>query len=316
MRLLHLSLSIFFLVFGVLFYLLFRTESGVIFLTWPLFSELRFFSLASTDFPSWIHSLPTFLHVLSFSFLTASFYTLKSRNLWLIPLVWFLVNGLFEILQAQTLFSSFTGLYGTFDQSDLLSGALAAVLAYIMLSTLPKYSRFNVKKSCSGLLKVGLLIFGVLTITATSDYNERYYSTCERPIFKAWKDIEKGEVIMGPIEMKKSGKIYVKDQFLFISEPGKGIHIVDNTDPSEPKPIKFISILGNQDMAVKEHVLYADSYLDLLLFDLSKLPNVTFIKRMKKFYPYRMLEDGEHPRWPSSQPQVHEKYGVVVGCLE
>ena len=49
----------------------------------------------------------------------------------------------------------------------------------------------------------------------------------------------------------------------------KGIHILDNTTPANPKNVAFIDIPGNMDLAVKGDILYADLYTDLVTLDIS-----------------------------------------------
>lgn len=75
--------------------------------------------------------------------------------------------------------------------------------------------------------------------------------------------------VQAPADLEQPGKIYIKDQYLFINEIKKGIHVIDNSNPSNPRHISFISIPGNGDMAVKDHILYADSYMDLVAIDIS-----------------------------------------------
>lgn len=89
-----------------------------------------------------------------------------------------------------------------------------------------------------------------------------------RPVYKNAEDIAKMEV-SSPQSLKEPGKIYVFDKYLYINESGKGIHIVDNTDPAKPKNISFISIIGNYDMAVKGNWLYADNLTNLLAIDIT-----------------------------------------------
>src|SRR6476646_316205 len=36
------------------------------------------------------------------------------------------------------------------------------------------------------------------------------------------------------------GKIYIKDNLIFINEIDKGIHVIDNTNPSHPQQIAFL----------------------------------------------------------------------------
>ncbi|WP_316832575.1 hypothetical protein [Pedobacter aquatilis] len=94
--------------------------------------------------------------------------------------------------------------------------------------------------------------------------------------------------ITKPVKAKKTGKIYIYNDFLFINEPYKGIHIFNNANPNAPVNIAFLQIPGNIDIAVQNNVLYADSYVDLLAFDISSINNIRQIKRVndvfKQFY--------------------------------
>lgn len=65
------------------------------------------------------------------------------------------------------------------------------------------------------------------------------------------------------------GRIYIKDQFIYLNEPDKGIHIIDNTNPASPRQIAFLNIPGNQEVAIKGNTLYADMYRDLMAIDIS-----------------------------------------------
>jgi hypothetical protein len=47
---------------------------------------------------------------------------------------------------------------------------------------------------------------------------------------KVRKDIQ----MATPREMETTGKIYVYQQYLFINEPEKGVHIFDNSSPNSP----------------------------------------------------------------------------------
>ena len=85
-------------------------------------------------------------------------------------------------------------------------------------------------------------------------------------------------------DLENPGKIYVKDNYLFINEVKKGIHIIDNSNPSSPKAISFIQILGNVDIAVKGNILYADSYTDFVAFDISNPKDVKEVSRTKEVF--------------------------------
>ena len=84
-----------------------------------------------------------------------------------------------------------------------------------------------------------------------------------------------------PQPLAEPGKLYVKDQFLFIVEVKKGIHVFDNSNPANPKAISFLTIPGNVDLAVRDNILYADSYLDLVALDISDPANIKEVSRIE-----------------------------------
>lgn len=92
-----------------------------------------------------------------------------------------------------------------------------------------------------------------------------------------------------PVELSSAGKIYIYQNFLIINEPNKGLHIVNNSNPSKPVFINYINIPGNSDMAINDNILYADSYMDLLAFDISNPADIREPKRIldvfKNTYP-------------------------------
>jgi hypothetical protein len=63
--------------------------------------------------------------------------------------------------------------------------------------------------------------------------------------------------------LRNPGKIYLYNNLLLINELNEGIHVYDNSNPSSPQPLYFITMLGNTDMIIKDDVLYADHNGDL-----------------------------------------------------
>jgi hypothetical protein len=85
-------------------------------------------------------------------------------------------------------------------------------------------------------------------------------------------------------ELQNPGKIYVYNQYLLIGEAKEGIHIVDNSNPQSPKNIAFVTIPGVIDFAVKDNVLYADNYTDLVSLSLTDLSNIKEIGRKSNVF--------------------------------
>ncbi|MFC2123880.1 LVIVD repeat-containing protein [Bacteroidota bacterium] len=124
-------------------------------------------------------------------------------------------------------------------------------------------------------------LISLMFVGCEDDCNTTYYYidyervTVDLPQARMAVDIIDPEIISAP------GKIYLYNQYLFINESGKGIHIVDNDDKRNPDQIGFINIPGNFDMAVKGNILYADNYVDLIAFDISNISDITEVKRLE-----------------------------------
>lgn len=114
------------------------------------------------------------------------------------------------------------------------------------------------------------LLLPLLYLTACTDKCEqvrtyRRYTPVQIPLTDLRQAISSGS----PRPLEEPGKLYVKDQYLFIVEVKKGIHVFDNSNPALPKAISFLSIPGNVDLAVRDNILYADSYIDIVALDIS-----------------------------------------------
>jgi hypothetical protein len=89
------------------------------------------------------------------------------------------------------------------------------------------------------------------------------------PVYTSLAELRGGVELTGPQPVQAVGKLYLKDGYLFINEPGEGIHIIDNANPAAPVQRGFLKIPGTYDLAIKGNTLYADSYIDLVLVDLT-----------------------------------------------
>jgi hypothetical protein len=126
------------------------------------------------------------------------------------------------------------------------------------------------------LLGISVLLEGCSdSCEVTSEYT--YYE----PVYTTIEDIRASIEVVAPMPITGVGKIYFKDGILYVNEPGQGIHIIDNHDPSAPTPIKFLKIPGNYDMAINGNTLYADSFVDLVAFDVSNTGTIHEVGRLE-----------------------------------
>ncbi len=111
------------------------------------------------------------------------------------------------------------------------------------------------------------------------------------PVYKTLDEIRQPITVEGPRALKNPGKIYLYHSYLLINEQLEGIHLVDNSDPSNPVKVAFIKIEGNLDMAIKGNMLYADNYVDLITIDLTIPMQPTLVDRDNNVFPSYGLDD-------------------------
>lgn len=97
-----------------------------------------------------------------------------------------------------------------------------------------------------------------------------------------------------PIELESPrisehmGKALLHNNYLFINEVLKGVHIYDNADPTNPINLGFLPIHANLEMVALGDFLYLDSYFDLLTFDISDINNPQLVDRQEDVFPFQL----------------------------
>ena len=92
--------------------------------------------------------------------------------------------------------------------------------------------------------------------------------------------------------LDKPGKMYIKGNYLFVNEIKKGIHIIDNSNTSNPKFVAFLNIPGNGDIAVRDNILYADSYSDLVALNIADPLKAVEVGRVKNVFKNGQFDGG------------------------
>lgn len=126
------------------------------------------------------------------------------------------------------------------------------------------------------LLALWALLLGLSS--CQDSLTETHYANV--PVFMTDEELRQLTYSLQPAQsMEATGKIYVYENYLLINEPYLGIHIFNNSNPAAPAPVGFIPIPGNIDLAVQNDLLYADSFADLLTFDISNPASPQFLCR-------------------------------------
>ncbi len=113
-----------------------------------------------------------------------------------------------------------------------------------------------------------ILAFGLQSCLKDDCERKVSYISVE-PVYKTAEEIRSGTVVNeAPRELVNPGQIYYYNDHIFINEKKEGIHLIDNSDPANPLRVAFLAIPGNENLAIKDGVLYANTYIDLLAIDL------------------------------------------------
>ncbi|WP_299337190.1 hypothetical protein [uncultured Psychroserpens sp.] len=142
--------------------------------------------------------------------------------------------------------------------------------------------------------KLTLFLTVILLWSCNSD--DKQYETFNIAIPETMSKVEwrTAVEVQAPKPILDVGKIYAYQDLIFINERFKGVHIFDNSDPLSPQAVSFINIPGNEDISVKDDYLFADSAIDLLVFDISNVNTITEVERLQEVftvYDYQIPND-------------------------
>lgn len=129
--------------------------------------------------------------------------------------------------------------------------------------------------------------------------------TLYRPIYQTLAEVRREAGWEAPRKMEQPGKIYLYNQYLLVNDIGKGIHVFDNSDPARPQAKGFLRLGGNVDMAIRNNVLYADSYADLAV-----IPVHNWQQAKPVAYRSRVFNHGQTFWQQSTNP---DSVKVIVG---
>ncbi len=112
------------------------------------------------------------------------------------------------------------------------------------------------------------------------------------PVYISYADLRTSITEEQNVDLKNPGKIYFKDNYIFIIEELKGIHVFDNSNPSSPVKKVFVKVPGVVDMAISGNILYADSFVDLVALDVQDIGDIHEVGRVRDILPYTVPPTG------------------------
>jgi hypothetical protein len=139
--------------------------------------------------------------------------------------------------------------------------------------------------------KIIPILVSLAILYSCEDTTYRQYQG-NAPVYISYEELRNAVEVEQGRKLENPGKMYFKDDYIFIIEELKGIHVFDNSDPSSPIKKAFIKIPGIIDMAISGNILYGDSFVDLVVLDLQDLGNIREIGRVRDILPYTLPPTG------------------------
>ncbi|WP_138433547.1 LVIVD repeat-containing protein [Winogradskyella algicola] len=135
-----------------------------------------------------------------------------------------------------------------------------------------------------------LVLFVALCLQLTSCNNDDEGLldpvTVTIPVIKSKSEFRNSIAVTDAQPTNSDGKIYVYADLLFYIAQNSGIHIFNNQNPASPINLAFIQLEGVNDISVKNDILYADNYMDLVVFDISNMSNIQLVNTEEDMLPF------------------------------
>lgn len=271
------------LLSGLAYYVLFRPDSLLLLAGWSQFGWIG----SLPDDPT-AGTLPSLTHSLGMTLLAIALFGHRQQLV-----VSSSIGALLITLIAERY-------VGTFDPGDALMALVGCGLplaGYLRYVSGEHYTRrFRDWLGVSVIL--GLSVAG---ITGTSVYcGDDDSRSCinepnAQPVYLNYDELRSAVNIGEPRELSSIGRLYLYRNLILLNERNQGVHVIDNTDPTNPVNRAFIEIPGSTELSIRNDMLYADSYIDLVTIDLSARFAVREVDReigVFPFDPYQNVPDG------------------------
>ena len=222
---------------------------------------------------------------------------------------------------------------GTFDPNDLVALGLGTLAAVALARTLDGRSPAiaaapgRVRRSIAarpsdlaGLSRRGavpLLLAASASMTmATAPAEDGRFvdSRAREPVYLDYAALRSAIRVTEPRALEDVGRVYLYEDTLFLNARNEGVHVIDNSDPANPRPVSFIEIPGATELEIRDGVMYADSYVDLVAIELGGLgagPRELVDARQRDIFPWDPYQNV--PADTRFSPFPDRELGVVIG---
>ena len=149
-------------------------------------------------------------------------------------------------------------------------------------------------------LKSILFVLLITMVSCNNDQVDYEMITVATPELMSKAEFRNSVEVLGPQNINEAGKIYAYNDYIFVNDEFQGIHVIDNINPESPQAIAYIKLPGTVDISIKNNFLYADSSIDLVVFDISNINGIRQVARLENVftvYDYQIPVDTQEVNW-------------------
>lgn len=130
------------------------------------------------------------------------------------------------------------------------------------------------------LLPLFLIAFVAFACTETYDYDDPPETVQGYvPIYADNETVH--DIKLEPAKsIVNPAKIFTYNQYLMVNIINEGFHVIDNSNPEVPRRLFFVKVPGNKDVAIKDGMIYADNYEDIIVFRINDSQEMELVKRL------------------------------------
>jgi len=141
-----------------------------------------------------------------------------------------------------------------------------------------------------------LSLFLSVSCSNKDDTGETVSFTVGKPIKMSISEIRNAVAVENPQPTTESGKMYQYEDYVFVNESNEGVHVIKGLEEEHLQKVKFLRVPGNKDISVRDGFLYADSYFDLVVFDISDIDTIEHVYTLENVFPnyfYNFIEGAD-----------------------
>jgi len=138
------------------------------------------------------------------------------------------------------------------------------------------------------MLRFSIIIVSALLFASCKEKHDDFHVTGMRPEYISYDSLLVFEQLP-PQTVVNAGQILLYQNYVFLGEINKGIHVIDMSDTINPINLSFLKIPGNKDVVAQDDRLYADNGPHLLTLDITDIHHITLVERaLNVFRPSEM----------------------------